>query len=502
MRARSIFVAIGALSAIGVAATVTLTKREHIAATPVDAYLTKEIRSAYPGFIGQDAELARSKATKLVEYLVGPHSDEREWYAQSAEERRSGELRAEADWEQVRSTPCADFGVGTAPQLCIEYVGPPTITIGTPVTYRVRWRNLPAGGYIRVWSRNAAPAGERWKYMGAYGAVSPETLGGKASGDVRVSWDGRSIYCAPADGPMMCDAGEVGRYVLRAAIMTGSDPFWPSWPARNPVPVERYARSETASFTLEGLPQPVTSDDRFRMHPYRRDIIEALNAALPKDTVNSWYVEDRIDRLGPWQKHLFSYCTSLALDAPLSGSLDVCFPRRKRDTNGIALAPGDFTASGNARLLPGILGANTAKAMAKAYAIGLTNRQATYPAYPGESDMVRTLFRDVKLYDGGYQDLRDAARDAKLTYVEVDQPTAILQTEGRGSWWLVEAGLRIQTIDGPTIKDFGHIWLRVDHDGRVCRVEPAGETKGKGPDRQNLYTACIPGSQRRIELTK
>lgn len=502
MRTRTILVAIGALSAIGVAATVTYTNRELIAATPDDAYLTKEIRAAYPGFIGQEAELATPMARIMAGYRAGDRREAREGYEQWSKDRRSSELREEATWKQVRSTPCADFGVGAAPQLCIEYVGSPTIAIGTPVTYRVRWRNLPAGAYIRVWSRNAAPAGQRWKYMGAYGAVSPETLGGEASGDERVSWDGRSIYCSPLDAPTMCDNGEVGRYVLRAAIMTGSDPFWPSWPLRNPVPVTHYARSETAPFTLDGPPQPVALDGRYRRHPYRHEIIETLNKALPEDTVANWYVERRIDRLGPWQQGMFAYCARLALDAPLSGSLDLCFPRRQRDANGIALAPGDFTASGDARLSPGILGAKTAKTMARAYAIGLTNRQATYPAYPAESDMVRTLYSDAKLYDGGYQDLRNAARDAKLTYVESNQPQATMRTDDRESWWLVEASLWIQTIDGPTTRDFGQISLRVDHDGRVCRIRPIGKTEGEGPDRQNRFTACLPGSQRRIELTE
>ncbi|MGQ3227917.1 MAG: hypothetical protein ACT6R2_03355 [Blastomonas fulva] len=502
MRTRTIFVAIGALSAIGVAATVTLTKRELIPVAPDDAYLTKEIGAAYPGFIGQEAAFATSMAGIMADHRAGDRKNAREGYEQWSEERRSSELREEAKWEQVQSTPCADFGVGDAPQLCIEYMGLPTIAIGTPVKYRVRWRNLPAGAYIRVWSRNAAHAGERWKYMGAYGAVAPGTLGGKASGDERVSWDGRSIYCAPADAPMMCDKGEVGRYVLRAAIMTGSDPFWPSWPARNPVTVARHARSETDPFTLDGPPQPVAIKGQYRTHPYRRDIVETLSKALPEGTVTNSYVERRVDRLGPWQRGVFAYCARLALDAPVSGSLDLCFTRRKRDANGIALAPGDFTASGDARLSPGILGAKTAKTMATAYAIGLTNRQATYPAYPAESDMVRTLFRDVKLYDGGYQDLRNAARDARLTYVEVNQPWATFRTDDRESWWLVEAGLWINTIDGPTTRDFGRISLRVDHDGRVCRVEPTGKTEGEGPDRQNRYTACIPGSQRRIELTK
>ena len=458
------------------------------------------IRAAYPGFVGQDAELAGPMTKVMSDYKQGDDRSRREALEASHKQRTEDELRTERAWRQVAITPCSDFGRGRAPQLCIETEGPDTIAIGRPVMYRVRWRNLPTGAYIRVWSRNAAPAGQRWKYLGACGAIAPEALGGSRDGDRRVRWDGRSIYCAPADAPMMCDAGDVGRYVLRAGMMTGSDPFWPSWPPSRPVPVTRLAQSETQPFTLDGPPQPVSIPGNYRTYPLQHEIVDAIRKALPSGGGADWFVERRIDRLGPWKLGLLNYCSRLPLDAPLdaplAGSLDICFSRFRRDANGIALSPGDITASGDARLAKGIMSAKQATATATVYAIGLTGKRATYPAYPGEIDMVHTLYPDPKKYDGSYQSLRNAARDAGLTYVEVNQPWPSFRDDPGGAWWLVELGLWIQTIDGPRVRDWGRLALRVGQDGTVCQVSRIG--RKAGPDGREAYSGCIEGSLRRI----
>lgn len=420
-------------------------------------------------------------------------------YEKWGEDRAAAELEGERKWQLGPMTPCEAFGSGSAAQVCIEHMGPAAVPIGTPVAYRVRWRNLPPGAYIRVWSRNAAPDGHRWKYMGAQGAIAPQALGGSSEGDVRVTWDGRGVYCAPADAPMMCDSGEVGRYVLRAAIMTGSDPFWPSWPPSKPVPVVNHAQSETQAFVLDGLPQPVARQGSFRSHPLHGEIVDAIKGALPSGALGTdSYVERRIERLGPWTEAGSRYCARIDLDSPLTGSVKVCFPRSRRDSNGIALRPGDIGATGNARLADGIMRAEEAKAKASAYAVGMTGGRATFSSYPSEEETVRVLHPDPKTYDGGYQDLRDAARDARLTYVEVNQPNPYFRDDPGGSWWLVDMSLWIGTIDGPRVEDWGRIALRVDHDGHVCRVDPTGEREGEGQDQRELYSDCRPGSRRRI----
>jgi hypothetical protein len=438
-------------------------------------------------------------ALKKTAERIAEQQQKREEYKKFAAGRTAAELISERKWEEAAETPCAGFGRGSAPQLCIEHLGPDSAAIGTPVTYRVRWRNLPDRAYIRVWSRNAALAGKRWAYMGPQGAIAQQSLGDAPAGDVRAIWDGRSIYCAPADAPMMCDAGEVGRYVLRAAIMTGSDPFWPSWPPMNPVPVVRHARSETRPFTLHGPPQPVTVPASFRSHPARAEIVDAIRAALPEGALGTdWYVQRRIDRLQPWVAKSRDYCARLELDAPLEGSVSVCFPQARRDTNGIALRPGDIVAHSQARLVKGLLRADDAKAKASAYAIRMTGGRTRFSTYPTEQELVRVLHPDRKTYDGSYQGLRNGARDAGLTFVDVNQPWPSFRQEPGGSWWLVELGLSIQTIDGPRVRDWGRLALRVDHNGHVCRVDPTGEREGSGPDERIVYTPCRPGSRMRF----
>jgi hypothetical protein len=450
--------------------------------------------AAIVGFASRDLVVSHLKTA------LERHRDDRRRradYERWSAERTTAERERERTWQAGPMTPCASFGRGAAPQVCIEHLGPDTARIGTPVAYRVRWRNLPEGGYIRVWSRNAAPAGERWRYMGPQGAIAPQPLGGSNDGDVRVTWDGRGVYCAPADFPMMCDAGEVGRYVLRAAIMTGSDPFWPSWPLRDPVPLVRHAQSETQPFALDGPPQPVSRPGSFREYPAEQAIVRAIRQALPAGALGSdRYVRRRIDRLGPWTRVGARYCARLALDRPLIGSADVCFPRSRRDTNGIALEPGDITATSDAEMADGLMRADDAKAKATAYAVRMTGGRATFTAYPSEDEMVRALYPDPSAYKGDYQVLRDAARDAGLTYVEVDQPDVSFRDDPGGSWWLVTFRLRIDTIDGPQVADWGRVTLRVDHDSHVCRVAPTSDRDGA--EKHRMYSGCLAGSRRRM----
>lgn len=424
---------------------------------------------------------------------------ERQRYNTLVSRRTADELRRERNWVSGQSTECTDFGRGSAPQVCIQQLGSDSVSIGTPIIYRVRWRNLPKGAYIRVWSRNAAPPGERWKYMGAQGAVAPNALGGTSEGEVLTQWDGRSVYCAPSDLPMMCDNGEVGRFVLRAAIMTGTDPFWPSWPVRNPVPVIYHARSETRAFGLSGPPQPVARSGTFRTHPASQAVIEAIRSALPEDALGTdWYVERRVDHLQPWVEKGLQYCARLDLDAPLAGWIDVCFPHSRRDQNGIALRPGDLIAVSRAKLAPGLLAAGDAKRKASAYAVKMTGGRAKFSSYPSEQEMAAALHLRPKDYGKSYQDLRDKARDAGLTFVEVDQPYPEFRDNAQGSWWLVQLGLWVGTIDGPRVHDWGRIALRVDHDGHVCRVQNTGKREQHGLGEREVYSDCLPGTRGRI----
>jgi hypothetical protein len=451
-------------------------------------YLTASIRSDYPGFVGQETALAASTARMEREYKEADERARREHYERWSAGMIEADLADENFWRATPITRCREFGSGSAPQLCLQIEGANERKFGNPIGYHVRWRNLPDDAYIRVWVVNAAPAERRSWYLGPRGSISLAPLGMTAEGNERVVWDGRSITCAPADAPMLCDMGQVGTYVLRAAIVTGADPFHVGWPSRLPVGPTRYhARSQAQPIRLTGQPH--------RLHAVQ-PIAEAIERALPTGVRGRRY---SLDKFGPWFASGRSYCSRLNLEPPLAGSIKTCFPRSRRDEFGIGLRPGDAAVSGDARLATGIMSQDEAVTRAIAYGIGMTGKRATYPAYPSETDMVRSLYPNPRAYDGAYGQLRRNARDAGLTFVDVNQPYPTFRDEEDRSWWLVGFSLWITTIDGPTVEDFGRVWLRVDHDGNVCRVDPAG-AEGQWPDRRELYSGCRPGSRKRIDL--
>jgi hypothetical protein len=419
------------------------------------------------------------KSAEVQSYQKQQHESYQRW----GSERTTQELKDEKIWESRHTTTCKTFGQGSEPQLCIEHLGSSSVVIGTPVNYRVRWRNLPHTAFIRVWSRNAAPAGQRWRYMGAQGAIASEPLKGSTEGDVRVKWDGRGVYCAPADGPMMCDAGDVGRYVLRAAIMTGTDPFWPSFPIPNPIPVTYFAQSETAPFTLDGLPQPVTRGDDvdiYRSYPFHSDIEKAINLAAPETRVD-WYVRRRIAKLSLWASHWLDYCATLPADEHLTGKIRVCFPKSKRDENGIALSPGDFTAYNYSQLAKGVIASADAVRRASAYALAMLGGQATFLSYPTDRSI-------------------DVARDINLTYADINHAYPTFRHDFKESWWIVETSVSInRVIDRQLSKNPDEMVLRVNNDGNVCQVHPTPAQEDEGPNQRQVYTDCLPGSVRHID---
>jgi hypothetical protein len=418
-------------------------------------------------------------------------------YEQSAPARTAAEHASERGWLAAPTTPCEAFGQGTEPQVCIEHLGPESIPIGTAVVYRLRWRNLPRGAHVRVGRRNAAPLGERWRYSGAPATIAIPTPVGSAAGDVRLTWSGRSILCERVRPP--CDVGEVGRYVLRATIQTRDDTAGHHLLVATPEPAVYHARSETRPFTLDGPPQPVARQFGYRYHPASQEIAMVIEEALPAGALGvDSYVQRRLPWLGPWRVAGPLYCARLDLDWPLAGWTRICFPRSRRDANGIALRPGDFTATSSARMVGGLIRARDAVAKATAYAIQMTGGQATFSEFPSEEEMARVLQRDRRTHDGSYQGMLNAARDARLTYVEVNQPTPSLRDDPDGSWWLVNMSLWIGTINGPRTAEWGRFALRVDHDGHVCRVDvietPAGHDRSPG----DASSGCRPGSRRRM----
>ncbi|MEO6216879.1 MAG: hypothetical protein ABIO86_12680 [Sphingomonas sp.] len=269
-------------------------------------------------------------------------------------ERRDMELRAEAMLRTVPITPCNQPVQAGRPQLCLKLAGSAEFPFGQPVPLRLAWRNLPQGAYIRVWAESAAPAGTRFLYAGPTGAITAESFGGKPAGEAGFVWDGKSVYCAPADLPMMCDAGQVGKFVLHAEILTGSDPFWPSWPPQHPVPVRHLAMAAPVVVTITGPPRPFgRPGEQIWSSLLRQAVREGLIKATPKGMLPEPFYYDRLmERTGPWEKGWFSYCTSLKLTPPLAGTMSICFPRSRRDDYGLAVRRGDISVSGTPREAP------------------------------------------------------------------------------------------------------------------------------------------------------
>ena len=263
-------------------------------------------------------------------------------------ERHDMELRDEAMRRAIPITPCDQPVQAGRPQLCLTLAGKAEIPFGQPVPLRLTWHNLPPGAYIRVWSDSAAPAGTRYLYAGAKGAITEESFGGKPDGEAAFVWDGKSVYCAPGDLPMMCDFGQVGKFMLHAEIMTGSDPFWPSWPPQHPVPVRHIAMAAPVVVTLTGPLRPFgRPGSEIWSSLLTRAARDALVEATPKGMLPEPFYYDRLlERIGPWEKGWFSYCASLKLVPPLAGTMSVCFPRSRRDAYGIAVRRTDISVSG------------------------------------------------------------------------------------------------------------------------------------------------------------
>ena len=263
-------------------------------------------------------------------------------------ERRDLELRGEAMRRAIPITPCDQPVQAGRPQVCLKLARSAEFPFGQPVPLRLTWRNLPPDAYIRVWAQSAAPTGTRYLYAGPSGAITAESFGGKPAGDAAFVWDGKSIYCAPGDLPMMCDAGQVGKFVLGAEILTGSDPFWPSWPPQHSVPVRRLAMTAPVVVTMTGPPRRFGGPgDEIWSSLLRRAVRDALVEATPKGMLPEPFYYDRLmERIGPWEKGWFSYCANLKLTPPLAGTMSICFPRSRRDDYGIAVRRGDISVSG------------------------------------------------------------------------------------------------------------------------------------------------------------
>ncbi len=383
-------------------------------------------------------------------------------------ERAAGEIAADAKDAQIATTPCAVFGAGPAPQVCVELLSSPSTTLDEPVRLRLRWRGLPADGYIRLAVQSAAPAGTRYRYAGPSGAITADPIAGQPDGEKIVTWDGKGVYCAPADAPMMCDAGQVGRFTIRARMLTGNDPWWPSWPAQNPVPVKWLARSDAVDIEFTGLP-------RTQHWSGFAGLNDAIEAAIPKDMKSSDQRGGPFDRFSPWRETLFSYCTDLMPAKPLTGRITLCFPRSRRDQYGIALRPGDLQATADLAMMPGVPTAEAAATLARRKAAKFVTVDFDHQPSPAE----RASF----------------SQERRIIYLDQSRPDPRFQPDG--NFWLIMVRQSVRYVGGDNVSESVSYVFRIDGADRICLLEahsPSDKLPSRIDWRNPATLACPPGS--------
>jgi hypothetical protein len=451
---------------------------------------------------------------------------DRKWQEQRNDEswmreRHEQELGAEKLRRAIPVTPCDQAAKAGQPQVCLKLAGRAEFPFGQPVPLRLSWRNLPPGAYIRVWADNAAPAGTRFLYAGPQGAITPGVFGGKPDGGAPFVWDGRSVYCAPADLPTMCDVGDVGQFALHADILTGSDPYWPSWPPQHPVPVRTLATAAPVTVTMTGAPRSFGSrGTRYGSSLVKSTIRAALARAMPKGLLGD-VSYDLMEQIGPWEEGWFSWCARLPLAAPLAGTMSICFPRSRRDAYGVAIRRSDISVSGDARLAPGLIAPAKARAIAEGLALHFIKGRYRFDHYPTEADLKglgphpdgswegpdrydiagQTVSRIPDEKD--YQFQRRAARlwNLQITWASRQNTRANFITAGTGSFWLISVEQAVLDLNGDPKKPRVIYYYRVDHDSRACLLGSWDRTNqiGGPADAQRPEQLICPGSSGRAQ---
>ncbi len=404
-------------------------------------------------------ERERSRA----QYAELDRKHERQRYEENAAARRAAEIERERQiWLPEIVTPCGRNRSDTRPAICVERSGPERRPLGTSVTLRLKWRNLPEGAYIRLWVRNGAAAGERWQYAGPNGAIVPDFAASAPSGTTVLQWDGKSTWCAPADLPMLCDNGEIGTYVVRAAILTGTDPFWPSWPARNPKPVQWLAVSETAPIAFSGNPRIFDNVPNVVFGP----VNGPLRSLVPESYLIQSSRQDPPARLGAWRSGWTSWCRTIILAEPYSGTPELCFPNSRLDQYGLKLRPWDIFAQGSIGIAPGVMPPGEARERAQIAAFRRVADAALY---------ITHTQAEKAAPEGSHPNTRDAdmqRRNRAVTYTSQEQVYAYFHRDGERPYWIITLGQSIKTLNYEEyITRPETLTYRVDTDGRTCLLK-------------------------------
>lgn len=434
--------------------------------------------------------IAWSHREALTSGTIGNFIEQKIVAAKYDAEREALERKYEGKFAAAPLSGCADFGSGRQPQLCLERVSAASVPFGSPIELRLRWRNLGAGQRIRVRVTSAAPVGRRYLYSGPNGAITSETFGGTASGDQRIVWDGKSIYCAPADAPMMCDAGDVGRFQIEALAFSGDDPFWPSWRPTHPVPTRFVLRSDTPQLEFTGLPRPIGRGRS--LSSFNAD--QAFRDALPSDLAGSDFLSWKVvDQSPPVYETFASYCSDYQVPEPLEGRLTLCFPKSARDRYGLKLRAGDISVHGDVRMAAGVIPAKDAKSIANRAAASFLRGKVVFDHYPTDAELKRfgPQPRDRKDWYTEEQEAPQKAWGQRIVYLQQDQTMAHYLG---GRQWLVSVDQVARDLTQGLRSDFITYYYRIGSDRRPCLVARWNRTQKTGsPPREELAAslACL-----------
>jgi hypothetical protein len=399
----------------------------------------------------------------MARYAETDNRHERERYEKDAAARRAAELEREQQiWRSDRITTCRDTRAVSRPIICVERIGPENRQLNAPVDLQLTWSNLPHGAYIRLWVRNGAAAGERWQYAGPNGAIVADFVASAPSGTRVLHWDGKSTWCAPADLPMLCDNGEVGEYVVRAAILTGTDPFWPSWPAQNPTPVRWLALSETTPIAFTGNPRVFDRLPSITFGP----VNGPLRSLVPASYLIQSSRQEQPARLGPWRTGWTSRCRTIILGKPYSGRPELCFPNGRLDRYGLKLRPWDVFPRGTIEIAPDVMPPGEARERAQIAAFRRVAKVAHFITYR-EAEKAAPEGSHPNTRDPEMQRLNRA-----VTWTNQSQVYAYFHQERDRSYWIITLDQSIKSLNYEEyITQSESLTYRVDADGRTCLLQ-------------------------------
>lgn len=349
-------------------------------------------------------------------------------------------------WMRELQRPCD--GSTDKPAVCLTILGPQDRPLGTPVTVKIDWRNLPDDAGLALTLANAAPAELRWHYVGLTGPILLSPLPLSGDGSQTLEWAGTAIGCDPTDFPRWCEGVATGRYILRATLYDTSKFSFLGY--SRPTPADRakrvLAQAESSAFTLSG-----THDLNLLLRQSSRHLARQLayRGFRTTDYVQSLLEHHATNPIawGPQQS-----CTTLELLPPLAGQMDACIPTVLIDRNGLRARPDDVTYWGTFGFADGVLPQENAEIAA---------RRAVIDRYGGQTDVIGYPYDLPPQADG------IKAPIPSWRSIGVREVSYLPENGGR---WLFSMDANLQAADNGDITQ-NEVFVRVAQDGTACMMQ-------------------------------